>query len=736
MANDQPNGTSRDDDLRLQVSSEDLLLDIDPNVPLEFLKKAQALSGKLPPRKAPRDLLVETHNSHVQKQLGRPKATNLVKKPILALAYPASYKPMAELEKMRLSELAVETHHEGKILILRTITPPYQGAGTVVIVEDEHGDADKMGIYNQSDRSILSIIPEGSVIAVKEPYYKYNGQDDYMICVDHPSDIIYLKFDDPIIPEKFQLGEGETDTAADWKSAGDKAFLTKSYPISVLCYSRALETDDTGDAAFRTDLFAKRAGANLIMKRYDNAISDAKEAMTGKESDWKLYFTAGRAAYALGDFERSKECYELSLKAKPENAAVQQELEKCDERLKEQAEGVYDFRAMARSITAKNIHLDNASFLGNVRIGESPVHGRGLFATKDIKAGEMVFCEKALCVPNEFNLDHNSAALFANLVRTCHDNPSLHAKVLDLYGGSYVRSGHESDIVDGVPVVDVFLLESIRRKNCFSGPRISDAMWQRRWSARREGMCRGLWITAAYANHSCVPNTNRSFIGDFLISTATMDIPAGTEITHIYVAPRAIYSLRKQQFRNWGFNCHCKLCSAEEQSAAENQERRMKMLGELELILRKKKPTVFQPDAAIRPIEKLGRQLEALHEDDVYVDIPKLPLVWPSMWLLQAYYTRKNYNKTVRWAHQALRAFGHIPVVSEDGKVKSYREGTRGVTTFEVVKALKFASDAYEALGEEGLAEEYVEAARIGYKTLSGFDDHFPHVRANPSSWV
>jgi hypothetical protein len=135
---------------------------------------------------------------------------------------------------MSLTDLLVETHHEGKLLVLRTITPPYQGAGTVVIVEDEDGNADKMGIYNQSDRSILSIIPEGSVVAVKEPYYKYNAEDDYMICVDHPSDIVYLQFDDPIIPPKFQLSEEETDTAEDWKSAGDKAFLTKSYPIAVL----------------------------------------------------------------------------------------------------------------------------------------------------------------------------------------------------------------------------------------------------------------------------------------------------------------------------------------------------------------------------------------------------------------------------------------------------------------------------------------------------------------------
>lgn len=135
---------------------------------------------------------------------------------------------------MPLTDLLVETHHEGKVLILRAITSPYQGAGTVVIVEDEWGNADKLGIYNQSDRSILSIIPEGSVVAVKEPYYKYNGENDCMICVDHPSDIIYLRFDDAIIPPKFQLDEEETDTADDWKQAGDKAFITRSYPIAAL----------------------------------------------------------------------------------------------------------------------------------------------------------------------------------------------------------------------------------------------------------------------------------------------------------------------------------------------------------------------------------------------------------------------------------------------------------------------------------------------------------------------
>lgn len=473
------------------------------------------------------------------------------------------------------------------------------------------------------------------------------------------------------------------------------------------------------------------------MRRYDSAISDALTAMTTKESDWKLYVTAARAAYGLRNFELSKTYYEAALERQPDVASVQKELEKCNARIKEATEGAYDFKAMARSVTPKEIHLDRASYFAKVEVRDSPIHGRGLFATKDIKAGELVYCEKAVCVPSEFNLNHNSAALFANLVRTCHDNPSLHAQVLDLYGGSYQRSGHEAKVVDEVPVVDIFLLESIRRKNCFSGPRISDAMWLKRHSARKEGMSRGLWVKAAYSNHSCTPNTNRAFIGDMLISTATKNIPAGTEITQVYVAPKALYSLRSQQFRSWAFDCACPLCAAEAASPEENQEKRRKTLGELEVIFKKKLASKFQPDATIRPVERLTRQLEAAHEEETYGSgVPTLPLVWPSMWLLQAYHTRGNHRKTIKWAHAALRAFGFGEVV-RDGHVVVYEEGAgKSVTTFEVVKALKMAADAHVGLGEDEVAKEFIEAAKVGYTTLSGFGEHFDVVRKNSQSWA
>lgn len=135
---------------------------------------------------------------------------------------------------MPLNELLVENHHEEKKLIVRTITQPYQGAGVVTIVEDEFGNVEKLGIYNQGDSSILNAVPEGSVVLIKEPYYKFSGNHDFMICVDHPSDAILLRQgpDDELIPDVFRTGE-ELKEAPQWREAGDKAYMARNYPLAM-----------------------------------------------------------------------------------------------------------------------------------------------------------------------------------------------------------------------------------------------------------------------------------------------------------------------------------------------------------------------------------------------------------------------------------------------------------------------------------------------------------------------
>lgn len=119
-------------------------------------------------------------------------------------------------------------------MIVRTISAAYRGVASVSVVEDEHGSVDKIAVYNHSDTSILFNLPEGCTVVVKEPYYKCNagGEDDYMICVDQPSDVLLLTSNDPIIPGP--LRREVSRTAEDWKKAGDEAFLEKMLPAAVL----------------------------------------------------------------------------------------------------------------------------------------------------------------------------------------------------------------------------------------------------------------------------------------------------------------------------------------------------------------------------------------------------------------------------------------------------------------------------------------------------------------------
>lgn len=97
----------------LQIGVEDILVDVDPNVSLEFLQKANALAGRRPPHRASRDKLVATHSEHVKKMAGKreaavaatgankqKKAPRMVKKVILALSYPPSVKPVSDLERV------------------------------------------------------------------------------------------------------------------------------------------------------------------------------------------------------------------------------------------------------------------------------------------------------------------------------------------------------------------------------------------------------------------------------------------------------------------------------------------------------------------------------------------------------------------------------------------------------------------------------------------------------------
>lgn len=134
---------------------------------------------------------------------------------------------------MPLTDLLVENHHIDNMVVVRTITPAYIGTGSVSVVEDEWGNTEKMAIYNQGDASVLAATPQGSILLIKEPYYKFASENDFMLCVDHPTDVMLLRPgpDDEFIPDAFRAPEEHNDTAS-WRDAGDQAFVQRNLPLA------------------------------------------------------------------------------------------------------------------------------------------------------------------------------------------------------------------------------------------------------------------------------------------------------------------------------------------------------------------------------------------------------------------------------------------------------------------------------------------------------------------------
>jgi hypothetical protein len=89
--------------------------------------------------------------------------------------------------------------------------------------------------FQDDSRSISGpILPINSTVAIKEPYCKFSGEGDYVIRIDHPSDIAVLRGDDPAVILIMQfVAEGKEVTAMQWKVAGDKAYLEKNYASAI-----------------------------------------------------------------------------------------------------------------------------------------------------------------------------------------------------------------------------------------------------------------------------------------------------------------------------------------------------------------------------------------------------------------------------------------------------------------------------------------------------------------------
>ena len=114
---------------------------------------------------------------------------------------------------------------------------------------------------------------------------------------------------------------------------------------------------------------------------------------------------------------------------------------------------------------------DISTYIGPVTVEKSETRGRGLFTTKEVKAGDLLLCEKAFLYAFRDHrvIEHPDMTIMTNVVtgvmtmgaqadliemvvRKLHQNPSLIPTITDLHRGSY-EPVVTAD-ADGTPLVD------------------------------------------------------------------------------------------------------------------------------------------------------------------------------------------------------------------------------------------------------------------------------------------
>ena len=243
----------------------------------------------------------------------------------------------------------------------------------------------------------------------------------------------------------------------------------------------------------------------------------------------KALFRASRANYGLARYsEASVQLIQLK-ELYPSNVAAAKDLKRCEQRLKEQS-GSYDFAAMLDEAIRKcpAPDMDRASYVGSVEVRQCAIksHGRGLFTTKDVKAGELLLVEKAFSAAfpdgdlaaapvdsvtgslSKESLLKMRAELATFTYLKLQLNPSLKKKFARLFPGP---DAHEDvDLELGHAVVDDDFVNRRIVYNAFAFPMLSkDFHWRashyddhKSNEEKDPNGCTGMWIQASFINVS------------------------------------------------------------------------------------------------------------------------------------------------------------------------------------------------------------------------------------------
>ncbi|KAK3114127.1 hypothetical protein LTR53_007873 [Teratosphaeriaceae sp. CCFEE 6253] len=669
------------------------------------------------------------------------------------------------LEIVKLTQLTMETHHCGRAILVERIGPLIPcGILTLGAVKDLDGEVEDMELYH-ADSHLPEALPLGMLFAIKEPYFTVNLEGVPTIRVDHPTDLV----PPDRLPSCFVLAllkQIPPRMALDWKNAGNELYRSRRYIEAAQAYQFAV--DSGAEGGVRLDVCRNLASVGLVLGRYEEARLHAIHALSGRSDpasaalDVKAYYRAARASYHLRDFVRAERELTSLLALDPRDDDGVGLMEKVRVRLIEAANGTYDLDKLVRRFSRQQPHVDIADFTERTVIGASHGRGRGLFAAEDVQLGEVVLCKKAFLAVFHWESETESpavydvrrqkfagfpGALWTRAVQKVQQTPSRCAEFTSLSGG-HTGLGRSDTTVDGSPVIDAFQIHDIIAANAFAIPTPSKAQKTEPFGLMKVVLPTGtepstklynprdcaLFGHASLANHSCLPNVTRVFLGDAIVLRAMRPIAKGEEILHTYVTGHENVQERQDKMQLiWGFRCSCRLCKTEQSESEDLRRRRATLVEEADRLsddILSDRPDSAHRGEAVRLAEGLHARLKASLNVGAYQFVPRIGMSSIQVALARVYLLRQEHGRCRAILIDAFDCLGWTLVLRRGASaLLSPKAGYDAVVVEQMVPLLATAYRLLRATGEDlNLAELVRSLARRVYVTLNGVENGIEQV--------
>jgi len=194
-------------------------------------------------------------------------------------------------------------------------------------------------------------------------------------------------------------------SAEKWKVLGNDKFKEKDYESAIECYETALEH---AKLSLRIKCLTNIALCELRLERFESALKRCNEALLLDSNDQKAIYRKIFALTSLREHATASALLSQHM-SKEKNDAAWEKLQNRVTRRAKEALGVHNEQTIALvSAGSKDVEM----FVGAIEVKTSKGKGRGVFATEEIRRGDLIIFEKGIFFENDFEKTKSTTFAF------------------------------------------------------------------------------------------------------------------------------------------------------------------------------------------------------------------------------------------------------------------------------------------------------------------------------------